>query len=126
MNKKVDLQDVIDLLTDKWDRTTREHESVFRGRLCDILDAVRALAKEEWTPLEKDLPMTRDYVLLSFANFDVPLIGRCRPDEHGVPTFYAGDDLNKLPGIMIVNAWMPLPKCYRRETDGADEKLQGM
>lgn len=119
MSKKVELQAVIDLLVDMWDRTyrtTRQHESVFKGRLCDILDAVRALAKEEWTPLEKDLPTTRDYILLSFENFDLPLIGRCGPDAHGVPAFFTGDDLDKLPDGLIVNAWMSLPKCYRKET----------
>ena len=47
---KIDyLQDVIDLLVNRWDRTyrtTREHESVFKGRLCDLIEDIRTGLEE--------------------------------------------------------------------------------
>ena len=126
----VKLQAVVDLLTDRWDRTwvTRHGaESVYRGRLNDMINEVSALAEEEqWIPVKKRLPETRDYILISFENFDIPLIGRCGPGKNGTPTFYVGANTRALPKDLIVNAWMPLPKCYRREKNGTDEKLQGM
>ena len=47
------------------------------------------------------------YILLSFANFSVPLVGRY---EDGA--FYVGDDDEPLiKQDLFVNGWMPLPKC---------------
>lgn len=116
--KIVKLQSIIDLLTDRWDRTwVTNHgaESVYRGRLNEMIEDVSALAEEgQWIPVEKRLPETRDCILISFENFDIPLIGRCGPGRGGVPTFYAGDDTKALPKDLIVNAWMELPKCMRR------------
>lgn len=118
--KTVKLQAVIDLLTDRWDRTwVTNHgaESVYRGRLNDMINEVSALAEEgQWIPVEKRLPETRDVLLLSFENYDRPLMGHCGPGKDGTPTFYAMNvDPEKLPKNLIVNAWMPLPAPYRRK-----------
>jgi hypothetical protein len=66
-----------------------------------------------WIPIEEKLPEADYYILLSFSNWGIPGVGRF---EDG--NFYGGDDDKPLDKIGIfVNAWMPLPKCYRREDD---------
>ena len=66
-----------------------------------------------WVPcITENYPESGKYVLLSFANFSVPVVGRYEEDEEG-GSFYIGDeDESCVLQDMIVNAWMPLPKCY--------------
>lgn len=66
-----------------------------------------------WIPcITEKYPENGKYVLLSFANFSVPVVGRYEEDEEG-GAFYIGDeDESCTSQDMIVNAWMPLPKCY--------------
>lgn len=70
-------------------------------------------------PYEPDcttLPETDDYILLSFANYSIPIIGRCERDKDGNGIFYAGDDLiSCLGNDLYVNAWMELPERYRED-----------
>ncbi len=70
-----------------------------------------------WIPINVDdmstFPSDDRYILLSFANFSLPCVGRYEEDENG-GAFYLGDDDEPLVKIgMFVNAWMELPKCYR-------------
>lgn len=66
-------------------------------------------------PVDKD--GCSDYVLLSFANADIPCIGQYREDEDG-GAFYDGDDDEPLIKIgLIVNAWQRLPNSYRTEEE---------
>lgn len=71
-----------------------------------------------WIPcIEERWPETDDYILLSFANFDTPLVGRYEEDEEG-GAFYVGDDNESCTSQgLIVNAWMPLPKKYEEEEE---------
>ena len=66
-----------------------------------------------WVPcITEKYPESGKYVLLSFANFSVPAVGRYEEDEEG-GVFYIGDkDESCVSQDMIVNAWMPLPMCY--------------
>lgn len=65
-----------------------------------------------WIDIDQELPKDDKYILLSFSNFSVPVIGRYEEDENG-GAFYIGDEDNScVSQDMIVNAWMPLPKCY--------------
>ena len=65
-----------------------------------------------WIDVDEELPKDDKYILLSFRNFSVPAIGRYEEDEEG-GSFYIGDeDESCVSQDMIVNAWMPLPKCY--------------
>lgn len=72
----------------------------------------------KWIPVKSGLyPETDDYVLLSFANFSVPMVGRF---EDG--NFYIGDeDEPLLKQDIIVNAWMPLPERYKGDEEIKDE-----
>ena len=77
---------------------------------------------KDWIPIIPDLPMEEQklpepgrYVLLSFENFSPPLVGRCEIDENGA-SFYVGDDDEPLSEKEVfVNAWQPLPECWRGE-----------
>lgn len=77
---------------------------------------VEILKSHSWIPVEDQLPENDDYILLSFENFDIPLVGRYEPDEDGGGKFYVGDDEENCISVdLFVNAWMPLPEPYRPE-----------
>lgn len=62
--------------------------------------------------LAEDPPEVGSYVLLSFSNFSIPLVGRYEEDEDG-GTYYAGyDDKPCTASDLYVDAWMPLPAPY--------------
>ncbi len=69
-----------------------------------------------WT--ESDTPpKNNEYVLLSFENFSIPLVGRYEEDCHG-GAYYIGDDTKTCGSNgMIVNAWAELPKPFREEEE---------
>lgn len=78
---------------------------------------IKALGTE-WIPVEERLPENDNYILLSFSNFSLPLIGRYEADSDGGGAFYLGDNDEGdtcLSADLYVNAWMPLPKPYRTE-----------
>lgn len=67
----------------------------------------------EWVPVKERLPELdedgySDYVLVSFANYVIPVIGQYADGD-----WHDGDDEKTLGKYGLkVNAWMPLPKCY--------------
>ncbi len=84
-----------------------------------ILKAVGKLndvpSVHEWVDIDVELPKEDKYILLSFSNFNLPVIGRYEEDENG-GAFYIGDELETcVSQDLIVNAWMPLPDSYRTE-----------
>lgn len=79
----------------------------------DIQKVIKNLPKEmnDWVAAENP-PEKGRYVLLSFANFQLPAIGRYEEDETG-GNYYIGDDEKScLEEELYVNAWMPLPEAY--------------
>lgn len=71
------------------------------------------MKRGNWIPVEDRLPETDDYILLSFENYRVPLVGRYEKDSEGGGKFYVGDDVEScISADLYVNAWMPLPKPY--------------
>ena len=67
-----------------------------------------------WTGADTP-PKNNEYVLLSFENFSIPLVGRYEEDCHG-GAYYIGDDTRTCGSDgMIVNAWAELPKPFREE-----------
>ena len=76
-----------------------------------------------WIPVTERLPENDDYVLMSFENFSLPLVGRYVDDEKLGGAWYLGDCFDEdtcLANDLFVNAWMPLPKPYRE--DGENEE----
>ena len=72
----------------------------------------------EWIPCSEMFPENDDYILLSFANFSLPLVGRYDSDGEIGGAFYIGDcdgDDTCISNNLFVNAWMPLPEPYKGE-----------
>lgn len=66
----------------------------------------------EWTPADQP-PKGYDYILLSFSNYSVPLVGRYESDDDGGGAYYVGDDDKSCSRHgLFANAWMPLPERY--------------
>lgn len=82
----------------------------------NAVEIVQEVAEEYncgWIPVYEKLPPDDSYILLSFSNFSVPIVGRYEEDEDGGGNFFAGDEDEPLISQdLFVNAWMPLPKCY--------------
>lgn len=73
--------------------------------------------KHQWIPVTEQLPEPETYVLVSFSNFSLPIIGRYDENEEG-GVWFAGDENESLVSQdLLVNAWMPLPELYREETE---------
>ena len=82
---------------------------------------------QHWIPVNEDDPATfppvddegiSDFILLSFENFHMPCIGRYEQDDDGGGSFHDGDSPEPFEELnLIVNAWMPLPKCYKEKPD---------
>lgn len=75
--------------------------------------SILKLLGKQWIHVEERLPDNDDYILMSFENFSLPLVGRYEMDETG-GAFYVGDDEEScISQNLFVNAWMPLPEPYR-------------
>ena len=67
--------------------------------------------------MEERLPDPDEYVLVSFENFSLPMIGRYTVDDDDSGTFRIGDDDDSFAQHdLFVNAWMPLPEPYRPQS----------
>lgn len=70
---------------------------------------------DSWIPVEKKLPEDDRYILLSFENFSLPLVGRYEENEKG-GAFYLGDcdeEDTCISNDLYVNAWTYLPERYK-------------
>ena len=70
--------------------------------------------EQRWIPVTERLPESGRYILLSFDNFSLPVVGRYEGNKMGGGSFYVGDDTETCTKqYLFVNAWMPLPDPYR-------------
>lgn len=78
----------------------------------DNLDAVESAEPEQkWIPADNP-PETDEYILLSFENYSVPMVGRYEDCN-----YYVGDETEPLcKQDIFVNAWMPLPEPWRGDS----------
>ena len=67
-----------------------------------------------WIAISESVPSSDRFILLSFENYPIPLVGRYVEDDEG-GTFYAGNDLSLVSQNLFVNAWMELPEPYKGE-----------
>ena len=89
-----------------------------REGLSEARDIIRKHMNDGWITVKERLPEDDKYILLSFENFSLPLVGRYDEDTEG-GAFYLGDCDEEDTCIsmdLLVNAWMPLPEPYRPET----------
>lgn len=76
-------------------------------------DVKNSLTSDGWISVDERFPDTDKYILLSFANFSLPLVGRWEEDEAG-GAFYIGDEMETcVSQDIFVNAWQPLPEPYQ-------------
>ena len=77
------------------------------------------MKKFPWIPISKKLPENDALILLSFENLPLhPSIGRYKRDHDGSGAFYHDTSDTPLNAYGIyVNAWAPLPECYRTIKD---------
>lgn len=76
---------------------------------------------DSWIPVETKLPEDDRYILLSFENFSLPLVGRYEENEKG-GAFYLGDcdeEDTCISNDLYVNAWTYLPERYKGGDDRA-------
>ena len=89
-----------------------------RLRLSDVINEIELMEKFDvdftgnWK-LAENPPNDNNYVLLSFNNFSIPLVGRYEEDDEGGAYYVADDDEPCTASDLYVNAWMPLPAPYR-------------
>lgn len=89
---------------------------VSEAEVKEILDSVVAEYNNGWIPCSERLPENDDYILLSFENFSLPLVGRYDKDGEIGGAFYIGDcdgDDTCVSNNLFVNAWQPLPEPYQ-------------
>lgn len=98
-----------------------KYETILVGTVMDILeelqdDLEQGEKENGWIPVEERLPDPDRYLLVSFKNFSVPMVGRYTVDDEDSETFRVGDsDETFLEHDLFVNAWMPLPKPYKED-----------
>ena len=122
-------QDAIDALaTIGYDFSDSGLSQVELEELCEAVGDVRqdminrikrmpsAEPDQKWIPADNP-PETDDYILLSFENYSVPMVGRYEDFN-----YYVGDETEPLcKQDIFVNAWMPLPEPYKEwRTDEVD------
>ena len=79
-----------------------------------IMETVKEIEENHngWIPYSEP-PKDDRYVLLSFDNFSVPMVGRYEEDEKG-GSYYIGDEMEPcVTQDIFVNAWQPLPPKYQ-------------
>lgn len=87
----------------------------------DMIEQLQAdLEQDEkengWIPVSERLPDPDKYILVSFFNSSIPMIGRYTVDDNDGGTFRMGDEDESFgEHDLYVNAWMPLPKCYKED-----------
>ena len=68
-----------------------------------------------WIPCSERFPEKDEFILLSFENFTIPLVGRYEEDKSG-GAFYVGDEEEScVSQNIIVNAWRELPESYKEQ-----------
>lgn len=69
--------------------------------------------EQRWIPVSEQLPESGKYILLSFDNFSLPVVGRYEGHKMDGGSFYVGDDTETCTEQdLFVNAWMSLPESY--------------
>ena len=77
-----------------------------------------------WRDINEELQDPGEYVLVSFENEGVTLpdIATYEVDKQGNGAFYPSDCKTTYASAgVFVNAWMPLPKPYKREEEKQNE-----
>lgn len=78
-----------------------------------LKEKITELEKDKWIPADQP-PKKDEYILLSFENFTIPVIGRYERDKNNGGAYFSGDDDISCSNYgLFVNAWQPLPEPYK-------------
>lgn len=104
-----------------------DHHPMFKLGAASIATEIKQIIYEHmndnWIAVEEKLPENNDYILLSFDNCEIPIIGRYEDRREG-GAFYLGDCTGSDTCVaqdLYVTAWMPLPEPYRPELNEEEE-----
>ena len=78
----------------------------------EIINQTAAEYNNGWIPCSEP-PKTSDYILLSFSNFSVPMVGRYEENEDGGAYYIGDEDKSCVSQDIFVNAWQALPEPYQ-------------
>lgn len=85
-------------------------------KIMDFIENIDDEKENGWIPVSERLPDPDKYILVSFFNFSIPMIGRYTVDDNDGGTFRVGDEDESFGEHgLYVSAWMPLPKCYKED-----------
>ena len=103
-------------------RTVNPYGRPFEGTAYEfglkIMDYIENMDDEKengWIPVSERLPDPGKYVLVSFENFTLPMIGIYTVDDDGGTFRVDDEDDSFLEHNLYVNAWMELPKRYKED-----------
>lgn len=92
-------------------------EGVIAG--LDEAKDINVPSNDGWISVDERLPEDDRYILLSFENFSLPLVGRYEENEKG-GAFYLGDcdeEDTCISNDLYVNAWTYLPERYKGDSN---------
>ena len=102
-------------------RELERKETELKAQIKEDQSELKELRKaRKWIPVEEQLPENDRYILLSFVNFSLPMVGHYEVNEDGSGAFYLGDCNEEDTCVsqdLFVNAWMPLPGPYRPDLE---------
>ena len=100
-----------------------DHHPMFKIGAASIATEIKQIICEHmndnWIAVEEKLPENNDYILLSFDNYKIPMIGRYEDRREG-GAFYLGDCTGNDTCVaqdLYVAAWRPLPEPYRPKSN---------
>lgn len=82
------------------------------------ISALEEQDKHRWISVEERLPEDDGYIILSFENFSLPMVGKYTSYYGGGGEFYVCNRDNEntcFSQDLRVIAWMPLPAPYQEE-----------
>lgn len=91
---------------------------IIRSKMDEAKD-INVPSNDGWISVDERLPEDDRYILLSFENFSLPLVGRYEENEKG-GAFYLGDcdeEDTCISNDLYVNAWTYLPERYKGDSN---------
>ena len=98
-----------------------DHQMVLASDVLEMIEQLKDNLEQDekengWIPVSERLPDPSKYVLVSFENFAIPMIGIYTVDDDDGGTFRISDkDDSFLEHGLYVNAWMELPERYEED-----------
>lgn len=98
-----------------------DHQMLLASDVLEMIEQLKDdLEQDEkengFIPVDEKLPDPDKYILVSFENFPIPMIGIYTVDDDDGGTFRISDeDDSFLEHDLYVNAWTELPEPYRED-----------